>query len=440
MPTVAPSPSWRTPALVWVVARLVIFGAWWLFSFSTQGDVVYYWQRLHQLWSGQRTPAETLVEYPTPVVWLLSVPYLLARGLTGADPSEASKNAFIWVFVVAMLLLDLAFAVALWRGGGERRRFALGFWVLFTALMGPITYMRFDLVPAVLGGLAVLFLARQRPVGSGALVGLGAATKLWPALLWPALLGGDRRDRLRASAGFWGAGGLLAGASLLWAGWGRLVSPLSWQSGRGLQVESVWATGVMLARGLSPHTYQVELSRWQAFEIAGPGVPAMLTAATVATGVGVVAVVAAYLVWLARRERSLVDAGLLMLLVVLVMIVTNKTFSPQYMIWLGGPLAALLVVAGRPGAEQAHPTWSQLRSLTFWVLGLTLGTQLVYPVLYEPLIHGGRWLLLATGVLVARNVAVLVFTVVLARVVWQTLRRSRSSRAHRRRRLRGRRP
>lgn len=36
-----------------------------------------------------------------------------------------------------------------------------------------------------------------------------------------------------------------------------------------------------------------------------------------------------------------------MLLVISVMIVTNKTFSPQYMIWLGGPHAAGFALLGR---------------------------------------------------------------------------------------------
>ena len=78
--------------------------------------------------------------------------------------------------------------------------------------------------------------------------------------------------------------------------------------------------------------------------------------------------------------------------------------------------------------------------MTIWVLGLTLGTQLVYPILYEPLIHGGPLLPVATAILVARNAAMAWFTVTLARLVWRTLRRTTDSRAHRRREIRGSRP
>ena len=72
------------------------------------------------------------------------------------------------------------------------------------------------------------------------------------------------------------------------------------------------------------------------------------------------------------------------------------------MMWLGGPLAGLLVAAGRAPVEQSAPSWRNLRTLTWCVLGLTLVTQLVYPILYQPLVHGGSLLLLATIVLVRR--------------------------------------
>ena len=54
-------------------------------------------------------------------------------------------------------------------------------------LIGPLSYLRFDILPAVLAGAALLY-ARRVPWVTGALTGLGAAIKLWPALLWLAFL------------------------------------------------------------------------------------------------------------------------------------------------------------------------------------------------------------------------------------------------------------
>ena len=60
--------------------------------------------------------------------------------------------------------------------------------------------------------------------------------------------------------------------------------------------------------------------------------------------------------------------------------------------------------------------------MTWCVLGLTLVTQLVYPILYQPLVHGGDLLLLATIVLVVRNVALVGFLVWLGLLVRRMLR------------------
>jgi len=404
--------GWRRLALIWLVARGIVFGVWAYFGLTTQGDVLYYWQRLNLMVEGVPL-SQTLVEYPTPVVWFLSVPYWLAG---------RSRPAFVVVFIAGMLVLDMLFAVVLWRAGGKRRNFAVLFWIVFTFVMGPTTYMRFDLVPAVLGGLAVLSLLATRDSFAGALVGLGAAFKLWPAVLWPGTLGGSRRARVRSTIGFLVVGVGLAVVSLVAGGWGRLVSPLAWQGARGLQVESIWATPLMLIRGFSPSRYTVALSQWKAFEIAGNGTATALTASTVATLLGYLAIAVTYVLWLRRPTRTVVEAALLMVLVVTVTIVTNKTFSPQYMMWLGGPLAGLLVAAGRAPVEPSAPSWRDLRTMTWCVLGLTLVTQLVYPILYQPLVHGGDLLLLATIVLVVRNVALVGFLIWLGLLVRRMLR------------------
>ena len=403
--------GWRSLTLIWLAARVVVFSVWAYFGLTTQGDVLYYWQRLNLMAQGVPL-SRTLVEYPTPVVWFLDIGYWL---------SGQSRPAFVVVFILGMLLLDMAFAVVLWRAGGTRRTFAVLFWIVFTFVMGPTTYMRFDLVPAVLGGLAVLSLLATRDSVAGALVGLGAAFKLWPALLWPGTAG-ERRGRVRSTIGFLVVGVGLAVASLIAGGWQRLVSPLQWQSARGLQIESVWATPLMLLRAFSPSSYTVALSQWQAFEINGSGTSAALTASTVATAIGYLAIAATYVWWLRRPQRTVTEAALIMVLVVTIVIVTNKTFSPQYMMWLGGPLAGLLVAAGRQRDTLAAPSWRDLRVVTLGVLALTLVTQLVYPILYQPLVHGGPLLVLATLVLVVRNIALVVFLVWLALVVRRTLR------------------
>lgn len=391
----------RTLLLVWFLARLLVVLVWGLITPETQGDVVYYYRHIDHMIGG--SPAETMREYPTPVLWLLAIPWLLGAG---------SQTGYVICFVLIMLGLDVAFTLSLWRSGGRLRGPAIVFWTAFVVFIGPTVYLRFDVVTSVLAGWSLLLLPRRAWRGSGALAGLGAALKLWPALLWPALGGGSRQQFARTSIGFWLSGGLLACASLLWAGWDRLVSPLTWQSGRGLQVESVWATIAMLLRALGLGDYAVTISRFQAFEIYGPGVGPATTAATISTAIGLLGIVGAYVCWLRRGQGTEMEAAALILLVILVMIVTNKTFSPQYMIWLGGPLAAALALLGsRDPASAGY----QVDRRRLWLIGLgilvtTVFTGVVFPIGYDPLVRdfwlAGYLRLPVTLVLVLRNLLI----------------------------------
>ena len=130
-----------------------------------------------------------------------------------------------------MLALDAVLTYALWRGAGRRPDRALYFWIAYVFAVGPLCYTRFDMVPAVLAGGALL-VARRRPWLTGALTGLGAAIKLWPALLAGAFAV-RRRGRARLLGAFVGVGFGLAALSLGAGGSSRLFSPLTWQSGRG---------------------------------------------------------------------------------------------------------------------------------------------------------------------------------------------------------------
>lgn len=391
----------RTLLLFWAVARLVVFLVWGLVTPETQGDVVYYYRHIDHMF--QAGPEVTMREYPTPVLWLLALPWLAGLG---------TQTGYVVAFVLGMLALDAAFTHSLWRRGGRLRAHAVAFWTLFVAFIGPTVYLRFDLITSVLAGWSLLLLTRRAWPASGVLAGVGAAIKLWPALLWPALGGQPGRQRLATSIGFWGAGGLLALVSLIWAGWDRLVSPLGWQSGRGLQVESVWASAPMLLRALGLGDYAVTISRFQAFEIYGPGVGIWTTAATVATGLGLLGLVVAFTMWWWRGAGRPAEAAALMLLVILVMIVTNKTFSPQYMIWLGGPAAAAFALLGNrdPDDPGYAPGRRRLWVISLAILGITVATGVIFPIGYDPLVRD-TWLasylrLPVTLVLVARNVAI----------------------------------
>lgn len=402
---------------LWLIARGLVFAIWLILAPSTQGDVIYYFNKVDTLF--EAGPRQTLIEYPTPVIPVLMIPWLLGFG---------TRLGYVVAFVVCMLALDALFTRSLWTGGGRLRGVAVVFWTIFLAFVGPTAYLRFDLIPAVLAGWALLSLVHRHHARAGALVGLGAATKLWPALLWPALLKGTRRQRLVATVAMFGTGGVLALGSLLWAGWDRLVSPLKWQSGRHLQVESVWAGLPMLSRLVQRDDYWVGISSFQAFEIWGPGVNTMLLLASVSSIIGYLTAIAAYVLWVRRGNQRLIEACVLMLFVVLVMIVTNKAFSPQYIMWVGGPLAAgLSLVSSTDDPDPARRVRDERRLIRTgsMLLMLTLLTQLVYPVGYAPLVKGSLGVTPVTLVLVARNVGIIVMLAWVLQWMWAFLRPAR---------------
>ena len=62
----------------WLVSRAATVLIWILFESSVDGDVTYYWTHISEMIAGTVPVAQTMVEYPTPVLWLLQVPWLFS--------------------------------------------------------------------------------------------------------------------------------------------------------------------------------------------------------------------------------------------------------------------------------------------------------------------------------------------------------------------------
>jgi Glycosyltransferase family 87 len=396
----------RTIVVIWLATRLLILVLLAAFERFVTGDVFYYHRKINALFSAGLDG--TLYEYPTPVVWILWLPY-------GA--SFGSRVGYLVAFIVLMLALDALFCYTLWRSTGRRHDSAIDFWLIFAPLIGPLSYLRFDMLPAVLAGGALLA-TRRKPWVTGALTGLGAAIKLWPALLIGAFMS-YKYDRRQAGLAFIVVGFGLALISLILGGWSRLISPLRWQSDRGLQIESIWATPSMVARAVMPDQWIVNMSPYQAYEVFGPGADAWVTISNVATLLGLAMIILLTVRAFRHDGSTPVAIGFVVLATVAIMIITNKTLSPQYLLWLGGPMATLLVFR-----RQATPEEGQaIRRIALQLLVLALLTQLVYPVLYPGYIgrHGHAMIIISTIVTTIRNVALVVFTIEVCRMAWRML-------------------
>ncbi len=354
-------------------------------------DTYYYFLQAERAASGGGL-AVLAPEYPTPAAMLLMLPWWL-----GAQDHAAYRLGFL-ALVVAV---DAAFVLLL-----AVRTSPVGVvaWILLATVLGPLALLRLDLVVAALVGAAVLFMLEGRGTASAVLVAVATGVKAWPALLaGPAV--GAARSRRRALLAFGGTGGVLVAASVVAAGWGRLWSPLGFQRDRGLQIESVAATGPMLER-LDDPAFAVIWSPFNAYEITGPGTDALL-AGTSGAALGALVVFGVLLVRWFRVGGPPDAAAHLALFAVAAFMATSSALSPQYVLWLAAPASALLGHAWRHPADAAGPARA---TLTFAGVAVLVGlTALVYPVLYDDLLAGDR--ALPVYVLAARNVALVAFTV-----------------------------
>lgn len=374
-------------ALCWLVTRAWTFRRWVLHFTGISGDPRYYDRQLS-------IPGidNQLHEYPVPVVWVLRLVRWCAAGQT---------DYFVAALAVVMALLDLGFTLLLWQ---QAHRRAAWYWTLFTTCMGSLLWFRFDVLPAVIVGAALLLMIRS-PRASGALVGLGTAIKLWPALVVLPLISRDRDGRRRV-AGFAGTGAVIALLALAEAGWTRLVSPLTWQGDRGLQVESFTA-GILAfldSRDAQPR-WSIELTPFNAYEIFGPHVDTMLQVSSLLmVAAGLLALALGLRAWQRGTALDPYLAAMSTVAVIAAFITANKTFSPQYMFWLGAPLAVLV--------SQARTTTEQARAAVLCLEGLVAAvlTQVVYPDHYSQLIFGTHPDISIALALGARNLLCLMIT------------------------------
>jgi hypothetical protein len=277
-----------------------------------------------------------------------------------------------------------------------------GLYTFVTAALFPVLYARFDVAPAVLVLGALYALHRERWAASAVLLGVAGGVKLWPFGLLPVWLAWVHRRR-GATAALGAAALVVAGAlgvslpALTHAG-RHAASFLEYQTARGIQIESVWAT-VGLLQDYAGLVTAAREYQFGAFQLMWPAASrfaalALPVAIVLALGPQVVAVVSEWRGrWRARPDAALDHAALGG---ILGLMIGSKVLSPQYVLWIA-PLLALTA---------AGPTrWAG-------ALVVSVLTTALYPYLHDalaPRAPGHGWALLT---LVVRNVLLIGWYVV----------------------------
>lgn len=363
----------RHPLTLWV-AFAIVHTALNLLCLHAPGWPLGDVEAVYKLWVAQSANGGSQVGIDEPWVYpiLAYIPMALANLL------GPTLYAQVWLGLVT-LLNAAAFAVL--SGGLRRRRarprwrvVAAWWWLAFLMLLGPIALARIDAVTVPVAIIAMLLVAGRPAVGA-ALLTIAAWIKVWPAALVAALLVASRA-RLRVLQSAAGVCITVIAVSMVLGGASYVLSFVTEQTGRGLQIESPVSTIWMWQAAMGVPGAGVYYDRdILTFQVAGSGTE--LASALMTPLMAIAAAVVVLLGALRMREGAHFARVFppLALALVLVLIVFNKVGSPQFMTWLAAPIVLGLIYRRRQWLLPAG-------------LGLALAalTQLIYPYLYGELL------------------------------------------------------
>jgi uncharacterized membrane protein len=385
--------------VAWTLTRLVPLCLLLVYQ-GVLGDVTYFQAGIDNL--PESGFDAVLAEYPLPAVLVVSIPWVLTRVM-------GAPALYPLFFVLLVLAADALFTATLARTSAERRRPALAFWLAAVPLIGGLALARFDLIAGILAALGLL--AVGRPVAAAGLVSLATVVKLWPVLCLPPVLR-NPEHRTRSVVVVFLVGAVSGIATVLLGGWHRVWSPLSYQLDRGLHVESVVGTPVVIAWAAGPTPWRVSYSRFKSFDVTGPGVSETLLVSSCLTVALAVALVALWVrLWHNRHGNSVDAVAWTALAAISGYIASAKVFSPQYLLWLL-PVTAVALAVNR----------SHRHVLVRWSVTLLVVTglsQVLYPVAYVGLHERGWQTAVAVSVLLARNLLVVALFGTAYRLAWQ---------------------
>src|SRR5262252_961110 len=262
------------------------------------------------------------VEYPVLIGGAMQAVAWLVRPIN--DPYIRGRE-FFDVTVVLLALFAVAGTLATAYLAGPTRR-----WTALGVALAPglilASFINWDLIAMGLVALGMAAWAARRHVLAGVLLGLAVATKFYPLVFFgPLLLLCLRSGRLRAFAV------TAASAAVAWLAVNlpvAIVAPVGWarfyglSAGRAADWGSIW--------------YYFETERWPVLGTLGISSLDAFSFAAFLAG----CVLIALIILAAPRRPRLPQVFFLVLAVFLL---TNKVWSPQYVIWL-----VPLVVLARP--------------------------------------------------------------------------------------------
>jgi hypothetical protein len=344
-----------------VLVGLIALVAWHLpVLYGEQGvarvqhDPLVYERYSDEFFQGRVPYRDFKVEYPPLAIPIWLVPRLLAGPL---GTSFGQMLAILMAVVNAAQML----AVSSWivrRGGMRRLPGRIAWYASCFLALCPVALCRFDLVPALLGFAAAACWFGDRPRWGGALAGLGALVKLFPAAVAiPGLVIDLRRRPGRRSGTETFLPVLLAGCAFWFAmgGLGALES-IRYHTERGLESGSLYTGLLLIVRKCDGRPMQWVFDHL-ALELETPGAGWLAALA----GPAQLASLAAVAVMALRRGFD--DPLRWPAAATLGFLCFGKVLSPQYLLWF---LPFAVALEGRLG-RRVRPLFLAACILTTWM-------------------------------------------------------------------------
>ena len=257
-----------------------------------------------------------VLEYPPLTGWFLEAERLLSKLLgapQGADLSELDQVRSTLLFLdVNVVLLGALFLITVW---AQVYTVPGRPWDALMLAASPCVaaaaLINWDLLAVALTACGLLFWTRRQPALAGLLLGLGMAAKLYPGLLLGPLFLLCLRSRRMAD--FWS---MLSTFVISWLAVNLpvlILAPDAWRSfwqynsDRGGDLGSFWYVLSLAGHDLA----QVNLISLGLFALGCLGIAILI-------------------IFAPRRPRL----GSVAFLVVAAFLITNKVYSPQYVLWL----------------------------------------------------------------------------------------------------------
>lgn len=358
-------------------------------------------------------PMVRIVEYPPAAIGFMAIPMLfIDRVPDDGVITRSLKEQYKAAYRALMLAIDLAtfllLAVMLRKRSTTRTMIlALGLYAVTGAALYHVVYDRLDLVlgSMVLAAIALVSSPRLHPIFGLTALALAFAFKVAPVILFPLWV--------MASISFPPNRKILFERTVLLAGlFAAAVVPfylasgppalefLAYHSERGLQIESAWASLLML---LSFFGHEIEVVQgFGSYNLSSSLAPLFAKISTFALAAAIAA--ATISVYRGGRARGLAANTVLFLLLGMI---GAKVLSPQYLLWLV-PLVPLTVDTS-PRAAALFIGACVLTTIIFPhyypsdVARLVIGPLLV-PEILEPTSLGKLLIIARNAVLIAQAV------------------------------------